>query len=81
MFDCKKCGKCCCNLDKSPLYSDLDRGDGTCIHFDEGTRLCKIYDKRPLKCNIDQMYEAFFKDKMSKDEYYKQNYAACDLLR
>ena len=81
MFNCKKCGQCCSNLDKSPLYSDLDRGDGVCIHYDENTHLCKIYEERPLKCNVDKMYEAVFNKIMTKEEYYKQNYVACKSLK
>ena len=42
------------NLDKSDLYSDLNRGDGICKYFDEQTHLCSIYDERPEKCNIDK---------------------------
>ena len=81
IFICNKCGKCCSNLDKSLLYNDLDRGDGTCIHFDEITNSCTIYEERPLKCNIDGMYDTFFKDKMSKDKYYRENYEACKALK
>lgn len=81
MYECKKCGKCCSNLDKSLLYSDLDRGDGKCKHYDEITHLCTIYEERPLKCNVDRMYEVFFQDKMTREEYYKQNHIACNSLK
>lgn len=49
MFHCDCCGLCCMNLDKSDLYSDLNRGDGICKYFDEQTHLCSIYDERPEK--------------------------------
>lgn len=81
MFVCDCCGLCCKNLRLSSLYDDLDRGDGVCIYFDESSNLCKIYDERPVKCNIDMTYELFLKDKMSIEEYYKQNYLACEMLR
>lgn len=81
MFNCDKCGYCCSNLDSSPLYADLDRGDGVCRYFDTDTRLCTIYADRPLKCNIDKTYELFFKDKMTLDEYYSLNYDACKKLK
>ena len=47
MFNCNKCGLCCQNLNE--YYLDLDRGDGVCRYFNEKTRLCDIYEKRPMK--------------------------------
>ena len=81
MFECDKCGLCCINLSKSSIYADLDRGDGICINYDEKTHLCKIYQERPLKCNIDVMYEKYFKETMNKEEYYNMNHKSCDLLK
>lgn len=81
MFKCDSCGLCCRNVLASPLYSDLDRGDGVCRFFDDMTKLCRIYDQRPVRCNIDKMYDLYFKDKMSKKDYYKLNYDACSRLK
>lgn len=81
MFKCKKCGACCSNVGTSELYADLDRGDGKCIYFDDKTNLCTIYEDRPIKCNVDKIYEAYFKNTMSLEEYYKLNYKACEKLR
>ncbi|WP_265490443.1 CxxCxxCC domain-containing protein [Mergibacter septicus] len=47
-FYCDQCGLCCMNLDKNPILSDLDRGDGICKHFNQQTKLCEIYTNRPL---------------------------------
>lgn len=80
-FVCDCCGLCCMNLKKSEIYSDLDRGDGVCKFFDEKTRLCSIYSERPLKCNVDEMYETYFKSKLSKEVYYELNYNACKKLK
>ena len=33
MFECDVCGHCCRNLDKSPIYLELDKGDGTCKYL------------------------------------------------
>lgn len=79
MFKCDMCGECCRNLDKSELYSALDRGDGVCIYLD-GNK-CTVYEKRPLVCRVDESYDAFFKSFMSRKEYYSLNYASCDLLK
>lgn len=40
MFVCDKCGCCCRNLDKSEIYSELDRGDGSCKYLEE---ICAQY--------------------------------------
>lgn len=79
MFECDKCSLCCRNLNKSDLYSELDRGDGICRFLDGN--LCSIYDERPLLCRIDESYEAFFKDHITIDEYYRLNYEACNILK
>lgn len=81
MFVCDCCGHCCMNLKKSDLYSDLDRGDGICRYFDTVSKLCTIYDERPDKCNVDKTYENYFKDKMTIEQYYQMNYAACSALK
>lgn len=79
MFKCSQCGECCKNLDKSEIYKDLDRGDGTCIYL-EGN-LCSIYENRPVICRIDECYELYFKTIYSLEEYYELNYKACKMLQ
>ena len=79
MFQCKKCGECCRNLKLSPIYSELDDGTGKCKYLNGN--LCSIYQNRPLLCRIDECYDTFFKDKMTKDEYYRLNYEVCDKLK
>lgn len=79
MFKCDCCGCCCRNIDKSELYSNLDRGDGQCKYLIGN--LCSIYDNRPLFCRIDKCYDLFFKDIMSIDEYYRLNMEVCKKLK
>lgn len=79
MFNCCKCGLCCRNLNKSELYKELDRGDGTCKYLIDN--LCSIYEERPLLCRIDESYEAYFKEQYSIEEYYKLNYEGCTNLQ
>lgn len=79
MFFCDCCGECCRNLDKSPVYAELDRGDGVCRYLNGN--LCSIYENRPLLCRVDECYETFFKDAMSMEEYYKLNYEVCKKLK
>ncbi|WP_323165514.1 YkgJ family cysteine cluster protein [Pseudomonas bubulae] len=77
LFPCIKCGLCCKNLDKSPAYSYLNRGDGTCINFDSVSHLCKIYEVRPLICRVDEYYEKKLSSVMSRDVYIAANIQAC----
>lgn len=69
------------NLKTSELYSDPDRGDGICRYFDVTTKLCCIYKNRPDKCNVDKMYEKFYKNTILLEEYYELNYEVCDRLK
>lgn len=81
MFKCDCCGLCCMNVGTSELYMDLDRGDGVCRYFDDGTKLCTIYIDRPDRCNVDKMYELLFSTNMSIEEYYELNYQSCNKLK
>lgn len=81
MFYCDKCGLCCRNVNNSEIYKDLDRGDGVCKYLNEITNLCKVYDERPLICNVDKMYDTYFSEKINRDEYYTLNYKACNELK
>lgn len=80
MFSCDKCGLCCRNIDRSMLYRDLNDGTGNCKFLDKETNLCKIYDTRPKKCNIDAMYE-FFSKWMTYEDYIKLNIESCHILK
>lgn len=79
MFSCDMCGKCCRNLQLSEIYSSLDDGTGKCIYLNGNQ--CSIYNDRPLICKVDESYEVFFKDIMSKEEYYRINYEVCNKLK
>ncbi|SFK67381.1 hypothetical protein SAMN05216390_102360 [Lachnospiraceae bacterium KH1T2] len=79
MFNCKHCGSCCRNLDKSDIYAHLDRGDGVCRYLMGND--CSIYDTRPLLCRIDDSYDSVFSNIMSREEFYRINENACNMLR
>jgi hypothetical protein len=81
MFQCDCCGLCCMKVGSSPLYCDLDRGDGICRYFDCNSRLCTIYYNRPDRCNVDKSYEMYFKDKLTLEQYYELNYEVCKKLK
>lgn len=80
-FQCDCCGLCCQNVWRSVLSVDLNRGDGVCKNFDEETKLCKIYYSRPIFCNVDEYYEKFLTDKISRRDFHALNYAACKKIK
>lgn len=79
-FPCDQCGKCCRNLNKSPLYADLHDGAGICRYLNQETNLCTIYEKRPEKCNIIDSYYHFH-EVMTFHEYIERNIASCRELK
>ena len=81
MFSCDKCGFCCQSLAGVELLKDLDRGDGICRYFDAKTRLCTIYDVRPILCRVDECYELYFSASMTREEYEQINHASCNELK
>ena len=78
-FMCDQCGECCRNLKLSNIYADLDRGDGTCKYLVDN--LCSIYSDRPIECRIDECYDLYFCEEMTKEEYYAANYKMCKELK
>lgn len=80
MIDCSKCGICCTKLNLDPIYSSLDRGDGTCKFFDSISKLCSIFNERPDICNSKIMYEKYFSN-LSNSKFIELNKKACDDLK
>jgi len=80
-FPCDQCGLCCQRLNLNALYKDLDRGDGTCQHFDEATLLCTVYAERPDICNIQIMHKTYFAQHYSQADFYTLNQKACEDLK
>lgn len=58
---------------------EFDRGDGVCKYLRDSK--CEIYDNRPEICNVEQMYEKYFAKIYSRNEFYKLNEEACDILQ
>ncbi len=79
MFDCDMCGECCRSIGGNELFSELDNGEGVCKYLN-GNK-CSIYQERPLLCRVDDFYDMYLSGKMSRDDYYRQNHAACEILK
>ena len=80
-FHCWRCGACCMSLAGIEGYENLDDGTGTCIYFDRETRDCKIYEHRPLTCDVWGTYEEYFRNDLSREEYARINTESCRELR
>lgn len=81
MYPCKRCGACCCLVGNNPWGKKMARPSGVCKWLDEQTNLCKIYAKRPLICRVDQYYEQFLSDEISREEFYQLNLEQCKLIQ
>jgi len=77
-FPCQACGVCCDKVFKeiptsfpelNKIVAKLDRGDGVCKNFDEETRRCRIYKKRPWFCNGIKIWKKYFKPQGLSLEY------------
>ncbi|MGO2300854.1 YkgJ family cysteine cluster protein [Psychrobacter sp. AOP7-D1-15] len=79
-FPCTSCGKCCRRVNLSDLTSYLDRGDGTCHHFNEASNLCDIYADRPLICRVEDYYKTYLSDQIDWDDFVKINLDICEKL-
>ncbi len=77
-FPCTQCGECCRRVDRHDLTRHLDRGDGTCRHFDEVGWGCTIYAARPFFCDIEKAHALLFAQDVSLVEFYRLNAAACN---
>lgn len=81
MFKCDCCGMCCRNIGGVKILEGLDGGDGVCVFLNREENLCRIYRSRPLFCNVDAMYEVFFRDRMTREEFYHANRSVCERLK
>ena len=77
-LNCEGCKAYCCRV-AGKIMKELDRGDGICLYLNENNR-CEIYDHRPIICNTDKMYDKYFKDKYTKEEWIELNHKACKEL-
>lgn len=81
MFKCDCCGECCRHIAGIIPLEPFDDRKGVCRFLDREKNLCSIYASRPLVCNVDAMYETFFADKMSREEFYLANHEVCEKLK
>lgn len=76
-FPCNACGECCRRVNLSEQTVFLDRGDGICRHFDEQSRLCTIYETRPLVCRVEDYYVAHLSQVIEWHDFVQANLSIC----
>lgn len=79
-FPCTKCGLCCQHVDRSEETLFLDRGDGTCKHFDLCNNSCSIYDERPDICRVDRQFMLKYFSQYSWEKFVSVNLQVCEIL-
>ncbi|MEL0578325.1 YkgJ family cysteine cluster protein [Pectobacterium punjabense] len=79
-FPCTQCGLCCQRVSLAQETRDLDRGDGTCKHYDSASKGCSIYDERPDICRVDLQYQLNYARFYSWEEFVALNLAVCRKL-
>lgn len=79
-FNCDCCGLCCRHVGKCDAMKDYDRGDGVCKYLNDENK-CDIYEDRPIICNVQKLYERYFADKMSWDDYLALQYEGCKKIK
>ena len=80
-FPCTACGQCCKHVHLSEQTNYLNRGDGTCRHFDDESLLCNIYEQRPLICRIEDYYDEHLSHLYEWDGFVKMNLEVCEQLK
>lgn len=84
-FPCSCCGACCRNIKKAVIHYKASFPDyefpfewdssGKCSQLEENK--CKVYENRPLICNVDRFIEAH---NLDKEIFYAINIQACNTL-
>ncbi|WP_304350228.1 YkgJ family cysteine cluster protein [Comamonas testosteroni] len=80
-FPCTQCGLCCQRVHLSDETRFLDRGDGTCKHYEAASKKCSIYEERPDICRVDRMYALHYHRQYVWKEFVALNQQICTNLQ
>lgn len=80
---CTQCGLCCKLFHVLPpgldIVSILDRGDGICRYLVDNK--CSIYENRPLICNSAKMYDLYFMEQFTWEDFQNHLKQQCQELK
>ena len=77
MFPCDRCGCCCRRVGETFFAQSTALSDGSCKYLDKSTNLCTIYYERPIFCRVDDYYDKYMSNAMTREEFYKENKSLC----
>lgn len=77
-ISCGSCNAYCCKQ-MGKIVPEYDRGDGICKYLEDNK--CSIYDERPFICDTVRIYNKYFKDKYTIEQWNEINRKACEELR
>lgn len=80
-FPCSQCGLCCQNVHLAAETRFLDRGDGTCKHYQAASKSCGIYHLRPDICRVDRQYQLHYAQRYDWDRFVALNLEVCTTLQ
>ncbi|WP_454565848.1 YkgJ family cysteine cluster protein [Pseudomonas sp. AIG] len=80
-FPCTQCGLCCQKVGMAEQTRALDRGDGTCRHYNATNKGCGIYNERPDICRVDRQYQLHYRQAYSWDRFVALNVEVCEALQ
>jgi len=82
-YECEKCGSCCRyafliteNYGKD-IFPYNTKEDGSCEMLNDDN-LCKVYETRPIICNMKLLCEYL---NIDNDEFYSENKKICKILK
>lgn len=78
-IDCSHCNALCCRV-IGKIIPEYDRGDCVCIHLTEDNK-CEIYNDRPPLCNTVHIYNKYFRNIYTPEEWNNINMEACKYLK
>lgn len=81
MFQCEQCGCCCRRIGEVDFAKHMALADGSCKFLNTETNLCAIYETRPIFCRVDEFFEKFLSDKMTREDFYRKNKITCQKFR
>jgi hypothetical protein len=77
-IDCSKCNALCCKV-MGKILPEYDRGDCVCKYLTDDNK-CSIYEDRPFICNTVRIYNKYYKDKYTIEQWNELNNKACEAL-
>lgn len=81
-YKCENCGACCRFGNPGRFDPNIVNEHGDCIYLDLKTKLCTIYENRPIFCRLHEWYSITYDPELVPfDVYVILQKIGCDKLR